>query len=41
MTTVAIVFAIVYLGMILGALPFLQLDHASLAIAGAWFALRT
>jgi len=34
-TTVAIVFAIVYLGMILGALPFLQLDRTGIALLGA------
>jgi len=45
--TVATVFAIVYLGMILGGLPFLQLDRtgvpvtiATLAITAGWFALR-
>jgi len=35
MTLVAIVFAIVYLGMILGALPFLQLDRTGIALLGA------
>src|SRR2546427_9625758 len=33
--TVATVFAIVYVGMILGGLPFLQLDRAGVALLGA------
>jgi hypothetical protein len=32
-TLVAVVFAIVYLGMILGGLPFLQLDRTGIALA--------
>ena len=35
MTFIAIVFAIVYLGMILGGLPFLQLDRTGIALLGA------
>ena len=35
MTLVAVVFAIVYLGMILGGLPFLQLDRTGIALLGA------
>ena len=35
MTLVAFVFAIVYLGMILGALPFLRLDRTGIALLGA------
>ncbi|HKX38901.1 MAG TPA: anion transporter [Burkholderiales bacterium] len=35
MTLVAVVFAIVYLGMILGALPFLRLDRTGIALLGA------
>ena len=35
MTLVAIVFAIVYLGMILGGLPLLQLDRTGIALLGA------
>lgn len=35
MTLVAIVFAVVYLGMILGSLPFLQLDRTGIALLGA------
>ena len=34
-TLVAVVFAIVYLGMILGALPFLRLDRTGIALLGA------
>jgi Na+/H+ antiporter NhaD/arsenite permease-like protein len=34
-TLVAIVFAVVYLGMILGALPFLRLDRTGIALLGA------
>jgi len=34
-TTIVIVFAIVYLGMILGALPFFQLDRTGIALLGA------
>lgn len=34
-TTVVIVFAIVYLGMILGGLPFFQLDRTGIALLGA------
>jgi Na+/H+ antiporter NhaD/arsenite permease-like protein len=34
-TLVAVVFAIVYLGMILGGLPFLQLDRTGIALLGA------
>src|SRR5438445_12941963 len=33
--TVVIVFTIVYLGMILGGLPFLQLDRTGVALLGA------
>lgn len=35
MTLVAVVFAIVYLGMILGSLPFLRLDRTGIALLGA------
>jgi Na+/H+ antiporter NhaD/arsenite permease-like protein len=34
-TTVLVVFAVVYLGMILGGLPFLQLDRTGVALLGA------
>src|SRR6266545_2066602 len=34
-TTIVIVFLIVYLGMILGGLPFLQLDRTGVALLGA------
>lgn len=34
-TTVVIVFAVVYLGMILGGLPFFQLDRTGIALLGA------
>jgi Na+/H+ antiporter NhaD/arsenite permease-like protein len=34
-TTILIVFALVYLGMILGGLPFLQLDRTGIALLGA------
>ena len=34
-TTVLLVFAVVYLGMILGGLPFLQLDRTGIALLGA------
>ncbi len=34
-TTVIIVFAVVYLGMILGGLPFFQLDRTGIAVLGA------
>lgn len=34
-TPVLVVFAVVYLGMILGGLPFLQLDRAGIALLGA------
>jgi Na+/H+ antiporter NhaD/arsenite permease-like protein len=34
-TTVLVVFALVYLGMILGGLPFLQLDRTGVALLGA------
>ena len=34
-TTIVIIFLIVYLGMILGGLPFLQLDRAGVALLGA------
>lgn len=34
-TTVIIVFAVVYLGMILGGLPFFQLDRTGVALIGA------
>jgi Na+/H+ antiporter NhaD/arsenite permease-like protein len=34
-TTVVIVFAVVYLGMILGSLPFFQLDRTGIALLGA------
>src|SRR5256712_9806392 len=33
--TVAAIFAVVYLGMIVGGLPFLQLDRAGVALLGA------
>ena len=33
--TIAVVFVVVYLGMILGALPFLQLDRPGIALLGA------
>jgi Na+/H+ antiporter NhaD/arsenite permease-like protein len=33
--TVAVIFAVVYLGMILGGLPFLQLDRTGVALLGA------
>jgi len=34
-TTIVIIFLIVYLGMILGGLPFLQLDRTGVALLGA------
>ena len=34
-TTIVIIFCIVYLGMILGGLPFLQLDRTGVALLGA------
>lgn len=34
-TTIVIVFVIVYLGMTLGGLPFLQLDRTGVALLGA------
>jgi Na+/H+ antiporter NhaD/arsenite permease-like protein len=34
-TTIVIVFAVVYLGMILGSLPFFQLDRTGIALLGA------
>jgi len=34
-TTVVVIFAVVYLGMILGGLPFLQLDRTGIALLGA------
>jgi len=34
-TTVAAIFVVVYLGMILGGLPFLQLDRTGVALLGA------
>ena len=34
-TAIVIVFLIVYLGMILGGLPFLQLDRTGVALLGA------
>lgn len=34
-TTILLIFAIVYLGMILGGLPFLQLDRTGIALLGA------
>jgi len=34
-TTIFIIFCIVYLGMILGGLPFLQLDRTGIALLGA------
>jgi Na+/H+ antiporter NhaD/arsenite permease-like protein len=34
-TTVVVIFAVVYLGMILGGLPFLQLDRTGVALLGA------
>ena len=34
-TTVVAIFAVVYLGMILGGLPFLQLDRTGVALLGA------
>jgi hypothetical protein len=35
MTTTVVVFLIVYIGMILGGLPFLQLDRTGVALLGA------
>ncbi len=40
-TTVVIVFALVYLGMILGGLPFFQLDRTGIALLGAIALLAT
>ncbi|MGH8701530.1 MAG: SLC13 family permease [Burkholderiales bacterium] len=40
-TTVIIVFALVYLGMILGGLPFFQLDRTGIALLGAIALLAT
>ena len=34
-TTVLLIFGLVYLGMILGGLPFLQLDRTGVALLGA------
>lgn len=34
MTTVVVIFVLVYLGMLLGALPFLQLDRTGIAVLG-------
>ena len=34
-TTIVIIFCIVYIGMILGGLPFLQLDRTGVALLGA------
>ena len=34
-TAIFIIFCIVYLGMILGGLPFLQLDRTGIALLGA------
>jgi Na+/H+ antiporter NhaD/arsenite permease-like protein len=34
-TTIVVVFFLVYLGMILGGLPFLQLDRTGVALLGA------
>ena len=34
-TTIVVIFAVVYLGMILGGLPFLQLDRTGVALLGA------
>jgi di/tricarboxylate transporter len=34
-TTVLLIFGVVYLGMILGGLPFLQLDRTGIALLGA------
>jgi di/tricarboxylate transporter len=34
-TTVLLVFGVVYVGMILGGLPFLQLDRTGIALLGA------
>ncbi|MFZ2908302.1 MAG: anion transporter, partial [Candidatus Desulfobacillus denitrificans] len=34
-TTVLIVFLVVYLGMFLGELPFLQIDRTGIALLGA------
>ena len=34
-TTVVVIFCVVYLGMILGELPFLQLDRTGVALLGA------
>ena len=33
--TILLIFAVVYLGMILGGLPFLQLDRTGIALLGA------
>jgi hypothetical protein len=34
-TTIVIVFAVVYLGMVLGGLPFFNLDRTGIALIGA------
>ena len=34
-TTIILVFAVVYMGMILGGLPFVQLDRTGIALLGA------
>ena len=34
-TTIVVIFLVVYLGMILGELPFLQLDRTGVALLGA------
>ena len=34
-TTVVVIFLVVYAGMILGSLPFLQLDRTGIALLGA------
>jgi len=40
-TTIVIVFAVVYLGMIFGGLPFLQLDRTGIALIGAIVLIAT
>ena len=40
-TTVLVVFAVVYLGMLLGELPRLQLDRTGVALLGALVLLAT
>ncbi|HEX8011291.1 MAG TPA: anion transporter, partial [Casimicrobiaceae bacterium] len=34
-TTIVVIFGVVYLGMILGGLPYLQLDRTGVALLGA------